>query len=82
MDIGTLRNSEYIEFYKFYYERLVKEHPHWNEKQRTVIIVLLWKRLLQTKREKLRVRIDRHPFPESSVSKVKYVLFRDERIAK
>jgi hypothetical protein len=56
---GVARKSygEYIQFFRFYYERLTKEHPKWTPNQKTVIIRLLWrKRQLQKKKESSRLK--------------------------
>ena len=37
-------NSGYVQFFKYYYERLSAEHPRWNSTQITTIIKLLWKK--------------------------------------
>ena len=37
-------NQTYINFYKFYYNRLGVEHPRWSTSQITTIIRLLWKK--------------------------------------
>lgn len=50
-------NKEYISFYKFYYERLTKEHPKWTPTNKTKIIKLLWrKRTAQRKKDQMRLR--------------------------
>jgi hypothetical protein len=38
------RNSQYLQFYKYYHERLSAEHPRWTSTQITTIIKLLWKK--------------------------------------
>jgi len=41
---GGTRNSAYLQFFKYYYERLTSEHSRWNSTQITTIIKLLWKK--------------------------------------
>lgn len=36
--------SNYIEFYKMHYERLMASHPYWSNNQATIIIKLMWKK--------------------------------------
>ncbi len=36
--------TDYLKFFKFYYEKLSKEHPRWLASQITTIIKLLWKK--------------------------------------
>lgn len=51
--------GEYTQFFRFYFERLTKEHPKWTPNQKTVIIRLLWKkRQLQKKKEASRLKKD------------------------
>ena len=38
------KNTAYLQFFKYYYERLSAEHPRWNSTQITTIIRLLWKK--------------------------------------
>ena len=38
------KNVAYIQFFKYYYERLSAEHPRWSSNQVTTIIRLLWKK--------------------------------------
>lgn len=52
------RNSQYLQFYKYYHERLSAEHPRWTSTQITTIIKLLWKkRAKQARKRELRRRI-------------------------
>ena len=52
------KNSAYLQFYKYYFERLSTEHPRWNATQITTIIKLLWKkRMRQGKRGDFSKRI-------------------------
>ena len=46
-DNKNARNEAYIQFYKYYYERLSAEHPRWNSTQVTSIIKLLWKKKIK-----------------------------------
>jgi predicted nuclease of restriction endonuclease-like (RecB) superfamily len=44
------KGTEYLQFFKYYYNRLGAEHPRWSSSQITAIIKLLWKkRNLNTK---------------------------------
>lgn len=36
--------TEYIKFFKFYYDKLSKEHPKWAANQISTIIKLLWRK--------------------------------------
>jgi len=38
------KDSEYLKFYKFYYDKNKTEHPNWTPKQITKIVSLLWKK--------------------------------------
>jgi hypothetical protein len=38
----NINNTEYISFFKSYFDRLSKEHPKWSAHQITSIIRLLW----------------------------------------
>ena len=40
--------TEYLKFFKFYYEKLSSEHKRWNANQISTIIKLLWKKKLAT----------------------------------
>jgi hypothetical protein len=40
--------TEYLKFFKFYYEKLSLEHKRWNANQISTIIKLLWKKKLTT----------------------------------
>lgn len=40
--------TEYLKFFKFYYDKLTKEHPRWSANQISTIIKLLWKKKLTT----------------------------------
>lgn len=35
-----------MKFFKFYYDKLTKEHPRWNTHHISIIIKLLWKKKL------------------------------------
>lgn len=39
---GQKANSQYIQFYKFQYAHLLKQHPHWNAFKISKIVRLLW----------------------------------------
>ena len=39
--------SEYVSFFKSYFDRLSKEHPNWSARQITSIIKLLWRKRKQ-----------------------------------
>lgn len=36
--------TEYLKFFKFYYDKLTVEHPRWSSNQISTIIKLLWKK--------------------------------------
>jgi len=36
--------TEYLKFFKFYYDKLTVEHPRWSANQISTIIKLLWKK--------------------------------------
>lgn len=38
--------TEYLKFFKFYYDKLTVEHPRWSASQISTIIKLLWKKKL------------------------------------
>lgn len=38
------KESEYLKFYKFYYDKYRLEHPSWTPGQITTIVSLLWKK--------------------------------------
>ena len=40
--------TEYLKFFKFYYDKLTIEHSRWNANQISTIIKLLWKKKLTT----------------------------------
>lgn len=40
--------TEYLKFFKFYYEKLSSEHKRWTANQISTIIKLLWKKKLAT----------------------------------
>ncbi len=40
--------TEYLKFFKFYYDKLTSEHPRWSANQISTIIKLLWKKKLAT----------------------------------
>jgi hypothetical protein len=40
--------TEYLKFFKFYYDKLTVEHPRWSASQISTIIKLLWKKKLTT----------------------------------
>ena len=40
--------TEYLKFFKFYYDKLTREHPRWSASQISTIIKLLWKKKLTT----------------------------------
>jgi hypothetical protein len=40
--------TEYLKFFKFYYDKLTEEHPRWSANQISTIIKLLWKKKLTT----------------------------------
>jgi hypothetical protein len=40
--------TEYLKFFKFYYDKLSSEHKRWNANQISTIIKLLWKKKLTT----------------------------------
>lgn len=44
----TQPKTEYLKFFKFYYDKLSKEHLRWSANQISTIIKLLWKRKLVT----------------------------------
>ena len=44
MNIALKKSTDYVKFFKFYYEKYVKEHPKWTSTQITTIISLLWKK--------------------------------------
>ena len=41
-------------FFKFYFDRTMKDHPNWTSNQATIIIKLMWKKRLLTKTRKTR----------------------------
>lgn len=45
---ATQPKTEYLKFFKFYYEKLSKEHPRWTANQISTIIKLLWKKKQNT----------------------------------
>lgn len=50
------KSDEYINFYKYYHDRLRVEHPRWTTPQITTIIKLLWKKR-NLKKQKTQVGI-------------------------
>jgi hypothetical protein len=40
----TKKDTEYLKFFRFYYEKTKKEHPNWTPSQITMIVSLLWKK--------------------------------------
>lgn len=46
------KSTEYLAFYKYYYDRLSADHPRWNSSQITTIIKLLWKKKRKAGRTK------------------------------
>ena len=49
---GSTKNTAYLQFYKYYFDRLSSEHPRWNSTQITTIIKLLWKKRAKQNRKK------------------------------
>jgi hypothetical protein len=41
---GKKANSQYIQFYKFQYVHLLKQHPQWNAFKISKIVRLLWQK--------------------------------------
>ena len=42
------KREEYLNFYKYYFERLGAEHPRWSKNQINTIIKLLWRKRTKT----------------------------------
>lgn len=59
--------TEYLKFFKFYYEKLSKEHTRWTANQITTIIKLLWKKKQVSDRTALRT-ISRAPTRRRQIS--------------
>jgi hypothetical protein len=38
------KNKDFLNFYKYYQERLIAEHPRWTNSQISTIIKLLWRK--------------------------------------
>lgn len=43
-EVKSGNRKDYLEFFKYYYNRLTGEHPRWSTAQTTSIIKLLWKK--------------------------------------
>lgn len=56
---SNAQRKDYLEFFKYYYNRLSGEHPRWSNAQTTSIIKLLWKKRninLKAKKPQLSIR--------------------------
>lgn len=44
MNIAPKKSSDYVKFFKFYYQKLTLEHPKWTSAQISSIISIMWKK--------------------------------------
>jgi hypothetical protein len=53
----TQPRTEYLKFFKFYYQKLTLEHPRWSASQISTIIKLLWKKKIVSEKTKTKSSI-------------------------
>ena len=59
--------TEYLKFFKFYYDKLTVEHPRWSANQISTIIKLLWKKKIAGEKRAAKIGL-REPRERKSIS--------------